>query len=136
MTEEWRPIPDWEGFYEASSWGRIRGLDRLVQCPGKRPYLRRGRILAQWPDQDGYLITALCKGGLHQDNRPVNLYHGTRSQNIYDQVRHGTHRNSRKRWCGSCGGKYDTVNTRGERVCRSCAARNARAYRARRRAAA
>jgi hypothetical protein len=30
--------------------------------------------------------------GNPQDNRPCNLYYGTHSQNMLDQVRHGTHR--------------------------------------------
>lgn len=30
MTEEWKPIPDYEGLYEVSSLGNIRSLDSLV----------------------------------------------------------------------------------------------------------
>lgn len=32
--EEWRDIPGWEGLYQASSLGRIRSLDRIVECGG------------------------------------------------------------------------------------------------------
>lgn len=28
--EVWKPIPDYEGIYEISSWGRVKGLERLV----------------------------------------------------------------------------------------------------------
>lgn len=29
--EEWVEIPGWEGFYEASTHGRVRSLDRMVR---------------------------------------------------------------------------------------------------------
>lgn len=45
--EVWKPIPGYEGLYEASSLGRIRSLDKVVRSArsrsGKRT--RRGRIL-------------------------------------------------------------------------------------------
>jgi hypothetical protein len=28
--EVWKPIPDYEGIYEVSSWGRVKGLSRMV----------------------------------------------------------------------------------------------------------
>lgn len=31
MTEEWRAIPGWEGFYEVSSLGRVRSLPRTLE---------------------------------------------------------------------------------------------------------
>ena len=46
MEEEiWKDIPGWEGIYQASSWGRVRALDRRVwnhACYA----LRKGRILS------------------------------------------------------------------------------------------
>ena len=48
--EEWRPIPGWEGSYEASSWGRVRSVDRCL--PYGRPLRQRlvkGVILKQQP---------------------------------------------------------------------------------------
>lgn len=47
-AEEWRPIPGWEGLYDASSLGRIRSHDRVLDIPGcVRGYPRtvRGRVL-------------------------------------------------------------------------------------------
>ena len=29
VNEEWRPIPGYEGYYEASTAGRIRSVDRM-----------------------------------------------------------------------------------------------------------
>lgn len=30
ITEEWRAVPDYEGLYEVSSFGRVKSLDREV----------------------------------------------------------------------------------------------------------
>lgn len=48
--EEWRPVVGYEGYYEVSSWGRVRSLDRVV--PDKRGRTRRlkGRVLCLKPD--------------------------------------------------------------------------------------
>lgn len=149
--EEWRPIPRYEGWYALSSAGRVRND-------------RNGRILAGWKLKSGYRMVILGgRGGeqryVHQlvaeafiGPRPpgldvrhldgnkdncsrANLAYGTRSQNIYDAVEHGTHFNSSKTHCGNCGLPYDAANTylppRGGRVCRSCSAASKRRYKAR-----
>lgn len=51
--EEWKSIPDYEGWYEASSFGRIR---RVLACRGATA----GRILCQSPQGD-YLAVSLYK---------------------------------------------------------------------------
>lgn len=47
--EEWRPVPGYEGFYEVSSLGRVRSLDRSHPCINRWgfPSIRncRGRVL-------------------------------------------------------------------------------------------
>lgn len=47
--EVWRPIPSYEGFYEASNRGRIRSLDRWIDHfdGGRRRRFWRGRLLKQ-----------------------------------------------------------------------------------------
>lgn len=47
MSEEWRDVPGWEGFYQVSDLGRVRSLDRVIakrsrsggvetrRCPGR-----------------------------------------------------------------------------------------------------
>lgn len=44
MRERWKSIAGFEGFYEVSDLGRIRGLTRKVSC-GDRQITVRGRIL-------------------------------------------------------------------------------------------
>lgn len=63
MKEIWKPIPGYEGYYEASSLGRIRSVCRFVNAKyGKR--LHKGRILILFPDRDGYLKTSVCKNNI------------------------------------------------------------------------
>lgn len=45
QAETWKPIPGFEGYYEASDLGRIRSLDRVCSMRDGRLNRRRGRIL-------------------------------------------------------------------------------------------
>jgi hypothetical protein len=74
MTEIWKPIPGYEGFYEASSLGRIRSLDRdVVQAKAFGGVCVRhfkGKVLI--PKTHGrYHQVNLAKSGV---TRTVNLH--------------------------------------------------------------
>jgi hypothetical protein len=61
MREAWRSIPNWPG-YEVSDLGRVRSLDRYVECgAGERQHRRfyPGRLLKPLPYADGYLAVSL-----------------------------------------------------------------------------
>lgn len=45
--EEWKDIKGYEGLYQVSNLGRVRGLDRIVNGKGNKPHFKKGRILAQ-----------------------------------------------------------------------------------------
>lgn len=60
--EEWRAVLGFEGKYEASSMGRIRSIDRVVQCP-TGPQRWPGKILKPFMDTSGYLYVNLALGG-------------------------------------------------------------------------
>lgn len=66
MKELWRPIADYNGFYEVSNKGRVRSLDRLI-LNGKTGRgcrrLLRGRILKPSIAKGGYLSVGLHKIG-------------------------------------------------------------------------
>src|SRR6266436_2003947 len=64
VGETWKEISGYEGLYEVSDLGRIRGLDRLV--PYKRTKfraLKKGGILSGAPDKKGYPHVVLCREG-------------------------------------------------------------------------
>jgi hypothetical protein len=46
MTEEWRPVSGFEGFYEVSNLGRVKSLARTILDKRGRPKKLRGRIMS------------------------------------------------------------------------------------------
>lgn len=61
--ENWKDIDGYEGYYQVSDMGKVRGLDRLVNKINGRTENRRGKTLAQISDQDEYQIVSLNKEG-------------------------------------------------------------------------
>lgn len=63
MDELWKPIEDFEGYYEVSDLARVRSLDRVIFKAGRPgvPYLYHGRILAQSKHVAGYSMVGLWK---------------------------------------------------------------------------
>lgn len=64
-SEEWRKVAGFEEFYEVSSLGRIRSLDRVVHYPdGRRGYTKPGVILRPTVHPgDKYCRIALYRDG-------------------------------------------------------------------------
>ena len=61
MTEEiWKPIEGYEGLYEVSSYGRVRSLDRY----DSRNHFRKGKLLKNKDNGNGYLLCILSKNGI------------------------------------------------------------------------
>ena len=83
-NEVWRPVPGHDG-YEASTWGRIRSVDRVLELMGRwGPMTRfhRGKILRLKRKPNGWGLTYLCfyagGGSYPQVNRAVCwTFHGT-----------------------------------------------------------
>lgn len=128
-TEIWKPVVGYEGYYEVSSAGRVRSVDRFIRnsrgsrvfLPGKviSPFLLSGRYLAVGLCRDSVLRKksihrlvleafsgaphpgdeACHNNGVSTDNRVENLRWDTRSRNTTDQVSHGTHNHARKTHC-------------------------------------
>lgn len=126
--EEWRSIPGYEGFYEASSHGQIRSLARVVR--GKTGTMRshKGRILKLQVKASGHKCVSLSRDGevlqhmvhvlinrtfngdgnglitRHVDgdasnNHADNLAWGTYSENNHDKAKHGVHHLASKVTC-------------------------------------
>lgn len=61
MQEAWKPIPGYEGFYEASTLGRIRSVSRLVRCYGGHRTIRL-KVLQHCYGPKGYPVVSISKG--------------------------------------------------------------------------
>ena len=66
-NENWKAVVGYEGFYEVSSLGKIRSVERMVDGRNAHgPHKRRQRsvLLKQTPaKRTGYLYACLCKDG-------------------------------------------------------------------------
>lgn len=72
MIEEWRWVPDYEGFYEVSSFGRVRSVDRVRSNGG----WLSGRLLKISESTPGVQRVNLSKDGVmrtHRVNRLVMM---------------------------------------------------------------
>lgn len=146
IAEEWRPVVGYEATYLISNLGRVRSLPRLGT---------RGGIMKTRVSHDGYLQLTLAQDGVRRpskvhrlvaeaflgprppglqirhidgdslNSRVDNLAYGTGSQNILDEVIHGTHNEARKTHCPR-GHEYTPENTYYRpghptgRYCRAC----------------
>lgn len=138
--EEWRPIPGYEGVYEASSLGRVRSPRRaslkqrlnnmgypvveLSKDGCSRESLVHRQVIRAFKGDPPAGMECRHINGISTDNRIENLEWGTRSENTNDQVVHGTHRNVAKTHC-SHGHEFTQGNTyiqpsNGGRCCREC----------------
>lgn len=63
VQEEWRPVNGFEGFYEVSSFGRVRSLHR--RAPSKRKSVEwiNERVMSQKTQKNGYRMVGLAKHG-------------------------------------------------------------------------
>ena len=67
--EEWRDIPDWEGYYQVSSHGRVKSLSRYV-----RHYRGGERLLKEKVLKGGYNIRKTIHFvGLRRFGKPKNF---------------------------------------------------------------
>lgn len=99
MREEWRAVPGFEGYYEASSFGRIRSLDRTIFVPksarNKAHYrCLRSEVLAPSLNRGrGYLVVTLWRE--HEEHhtdvhRVIALtFHGPQPPGMYVCHRNG-----------------------------------------------
>lgn len=63
-AEEWRDVVGYEGLYQVSNLGRIKGLNRIVKNRwGKETFKRNAKYLSFQKVRGGYLTVTLSKDG-------------------------------------------------------------------------
>ena len=63
FSEKWVDIPCYEGYYQVSSFGRVRTLDRYLPATNGGKQLRKGCVIQPSTMPNGYLMVSLHKGG-------------------------------------------------------------------------
>jgi hypothetical protein len=64
VNEEWRAVLGFEGYYEASSLGRVRSVDRtIVRSDGKTKRFRGRLMMQQLGSQRRYMTVRLKRDG-------------------------------------------------------------------------
>lgn len=60
--EVWKDVPNYEGMYSVSNYGRVKSLRRIIQC-GRGEKVTKEMILKPMKDRLGYLVVDLrCEG--------------------------------------------------------------------------
>lgn len=129
MSEIWKPARGFEGSYEVSNLGRVRGKDRTLVNVNGVARKWAGRLISPNIDHDGYQWVHLRSNGMrkrisvhslvlgtfvgarpenldvaHSDGNPMNnklsnLRYCTRAENMMDLVRSGGHEKMQRDKC-------------------------------------
>lgn len=69
MDELWKPVAGWIGWYEVSSLGRVRSVERVSHRADGTLQTWRGRALTPYANQKGYYCVRLSRPGLRRVER-------------------------------------------------------------------
>jgi hypothetical protein len=100
MAERWKAVPGFEGYYEASTLGRIRRLARFVKRKLGSVFFYNGGLLpVHHQDQCGYCVVALCAGTKRWSTRVHRVIATTFLDNPYNlpEVEHKDRNRSNNR---------------------------------------
>jgi hypothetical protein len=154
-AEHWRPVVGFEGMYAVSDFGRVRSIERNVLCKNGSSKRIHALEMKVGVDKIGRHYVRFSAGNVHHsrkvhhlvleafvgprpfgkecchndgnpgNNHVSNLRWDTRSSNVNDAIKHGTHWGAAKTRCKN-GHEFNKANTRwrkgyvGRRDCRAC----------------
>lgn len=70
--EEWCDIPGYEGYFQGSSLGRLRSLDRFITCKNGATHFYKGRIIKQSCNKLGYFRAELNKNNTVKNGKFIS----------------------------------------------------------------
>lgn len=92
ITEEWASIPNYEGLYEVSTFGRVKSLSREVIRSNGRPKYVEGKMLSPYLNSDGYPTVSLCNNGIRKTRKVhklvASVFLGHKRQGMEEVVDH------------------------------------------------
>ena len=108
ITEIWKEIDGYEGYYEVSNLGNVRSMDRSIIDVKGRQYFYCGHIMTLSENDDGYYTVKLSKDGTTKrvnvhtlvakhfvpgyfDGAEVDHIDADRKNNIFSNLRWVTH---------------------------------------------
>jgi hypothetical protein len=84
--EIWKPVKDYEGYYEVSSFGRVKSIERIgLLRKGIYPVIYKEKILKNCIDGNGYSIVSLSKNNI---KKTLKVHHLV-SECFLNHVRNG-----------------------------------------------
>ena len=63
MNEIWKPVLNYEGYYEVSNCGNVRSIDRIITDINGNAYHYKSKQLKPGKNKDGYLQVGISKNG-------------------------------------------------------------------------
>lgn len=76
-TEEWKPVYSYEDYYEVSSKGRVRSLDRSVATSNGKVVNYKSKLLKTFTNQKGNPCVSLSRDGIRNNVVIKHLVYAT-----------------------------------------------------------